>query len=58
MMNPKNSICIKGQEVPTMQYVWKRLSKVESDMRRLSIAVVVWGLSVMVLAITVVIGKL
>ncbi len=58
MQRQRKTICIKGQEIPTWQHVWQQFLSVETKIKRLSITIAVLGLSLIVLAIVVIAGKL
>lgn len=56
MERQRNTIYVKGQEIPTWQFIWKQLHKLEFKIRKQIMLVVVW-LSIMLLVLTVIAMK-
>lgn len=48
MEDQRKTICIKGQEIPTWQFVWEQLHQIELNIKRMIIATII-GVSVILL---------
>lgn len=56
MERQRDTICVKGQEVPTWQFVWKQFHKLEFKIRKQIMLAIIW-LSIMLLVISVIAMK-
>ena len=49
MEDQRKTICIKGQEIPTWQFVWERMHRIELNMKRIIISTIVGSLTSLII---------